>query len=143
MGIPKLRKDGALPEGIHQATAAQVRDAFGRETARRAELMMALEEALGRARRAGAMRVLINGSFVTAKKEPGDVDMVLQVGDDFADRLKRRLPDAIWVMERVREERPKLLDLFVAVDDEEWASWAKLFAGDAWHRKKGLVEVKL
>jgi hypothetical protein len=33
------------------------------------------------------------------------------------------------------------LDLFIAVDEEEWASWAELFEQDIWVGKKGLVEV--
>lgn len=105
--------------------------------------MLALEDALEHAKRARVLRVLMNGSFVTAKKEPHDVDIVFQVGNEFADRLSKGDRDAAWVQERVRETRPKLLDLFLAVDDEEWASWVSLFENDAWSGKKGLVEVVL
>ncbi len=121
MSLPELTKDGVLPRGIHRATLAEVRSAFGARTARRVELMLALEEAVDHARKAGVHRVLINGSFVTRKKEPRDVDMVFQVSDVFAERLSGAQPDAVWVGQRLREAPPKLLDVFVAVDEEEWA----------------------
>jgi hypothetical protein len=35
------------------------------------------------ARRAGAQRIVVNGSFVTVKLEPNDVDCVLLIGPDF------------------------------------------------------------
>jgi hypothetical protein len=35
------------------------------------------------ARRAGALRIVVNGSFVTDKLEPNDVDCVLLIGPDF------------------------------------------------------------
>lgn len=143
MGLPKLTKDGVLPQGLHRASLAEVRHAFGAKTARRVELMMALEEALEHARKAGVLRVLINGSFVTRRKEPRDVDVVFQVSDVFAGRLSNAHPDAVWVRQRLREAAPKLLDVFLAVDDAEWASWVSLFEGDTWSGKKGLVEVVL
>lgn len=35
------------------------------------------------ARRAGVHRIVVNGSFVTEKLEPNDVDCVLLIGPDF------------------------------------------------------------
>jgi hypothetical protein len=35
------------------------------------------------ARRAGVQRIVVNGSFVTGKLEPNDVDCVLLIGPDF------------------------------------------------------------
>jgi hypothetical protein len=35
------------------------------------------------ARRAGAQRIVVNGSFVTDKLEPNDVDCVVLIGPDF------------------------------------------------------------
>lgn len=34
-------------------------------------------------RRAGALRIVVNGSFATDKLEPNDVDCVLLIGSDF------------------------------------------------------------
>ncbi len=141
MGIPKLNKDGALPRGVHRATLGEVRTAFGGTTARRVELMMALETALERAWRAGVIRILVDGSFVTAQKEPRDVDLVFRVDDDFARRLGRRERDARWVAGRAKDQHPRMLDVFLAVDEEEWASWVRLLEQDVWFGRKGVVEV--
>jgi hypothetical protein len=141
MGIPKLRHEGTLPPGIHRATLEEIRAAFGGLSTRRVELMLALEAAVKRAWKAGVRRILVDGSFVTAKPEPRDVDLVVRVDDEFARRLARRLRDARFIAERARDRNPKALDLFVAVDEEEWASWVKLFEQDVWFGKKGLVEV--
>jgi hypothetical protein len=103
--------------------------------------MLALEAAVKRAWKAGVRRILVDGSFVTGKPEPRDVDLVLRVDDEFARRLARRERDARFISERARDRHPKPLDLFIAVDEEEWASWAELFEQDIWVGKKGLVEV--
>lgn len=141
MGIPRLSRDGTLPRGLHEATLEEVREAFGGRTARRVELMLALEAAVKRARKAGVRRILVDGSFVTGKPEPRDVDLVLRVDEEFARRLGRRDKDARFIAERAKDLHPKMLDLFLAVDDEEWASWVKLFEQDVWFGRKGLVEV--
>lgn len=141
MGIPKLGKDGTLPRGVHRATLSDVWAAFGGKTAWRVVLMMALETAVKRAWNAGVTRILVDGSFVTAKKEPRDVDLVFRVDDEFARRLRRRDRDARWIAARAKEARPKTLDAFLAVDDAEWGSWERLFEQDVWTGWKSLVEV--
>ena len=45
--------------------------------------MESLEWLLDLARRAGVLRLVINGSFVTDTPEPNDVDCVLLIGSDF------------------------------------------------------------
>lgn len=103
--------------------------------------MLALEAAIKRARKAGVRRILVDGSFVTGKPEPRDVDLVLRVDEEFARRLGRRDKDARFIAKRAKDLHPKMLDLFLAVDSEEWESWVKLFEQDVWFGKKGLVEV--
>ena len=141
MGIPGLTREGTLPRGVHPATLADVRVAFGGTTARRVELMMALESAVKRAWRSDVLRILVDGSFVTAKKEPRDVDLVFRVDEGFSRRLARRERDARWIAERSKDRHPRMLDLFLAVDEEEWESWVRLFGQDIWFGTKGVVEV--
>lgn len=103
--------------------------------------MIALDAAVKRAGRADVRRILIDGSFVTAKKEPRDVDLIFRVDDAFVRRLRRRDRDARWIFERSKDRHPKALDLFLAVDEEEWTSWVRLFEQDLWFGTKGVVEV--
>jgi hypothetical protein len=45
--------------------------------------MQSLHWLLDVARRAGVIRLVVNGSFVTDKLEPNDIDCVLLIGPDF------------------------------------------------------------
>ena len=73
--LPFLDPDtGLLPVGEHVATWEEVLERFGWNEKRRG-LLDGLAEALDLLASAGCQRVWINGSFVTAKDEPGDVDV--------------------------------------------------------------------
>src|ERR1700719_5082874 len=74
MAIPPLNRTGELPPGEHKTSLARVRKRFGHSSAQREELMRGLEEAAGNLEAAGVQTIWINGSFVTSKKEPNDVD---------------------------------------------------------------------
>jgi hypothetical protein len=72
--FPSIDPDsGVLPVGEHQATWDQVVERFGWNTKRRA-LLDGLAEALELLEAVGCQQVWLNGSFVTAKHEPGDFD---------------------------------------------------------------------
>jgi hypothetical protein len=71
--IPAFNERGNLPPGVHQATWKQLTKRFGR-TIRRRRLLYGLRAALLALRDAGCRVVYIDGSFVTAKKAPGDFD---------------------------------------------------------------------
>jgi hypothetical protein len=73
--LPPLDPDtGLLPAGEHVATWDEVLERFGWNEWRRG-LLDGLAEALDLLGSAGCRRVWINGSFVTAKNEPRDVDV--------------------------------------------------------------------
>ncbi|MCP4513894.1 MAG: hypothetical protein GY824_01520, partial [Delftia sp.] len=69
-----FNEDGNLPPGVHQADWDELTQRFG-WTGRRRELLAGLEAALEPLREAGCRRVFVNGSFVTDKDEPGDIDV--------------------------------------------------------------------
>lgn len=72
--IPPFDDSGRLPAGEHPATWEEVVDRFGWNQRRR-QLLDGLGEALELLATAGCRRVWLNGSFVTTKDEPGDVDV--------------------------------------------------------------------
>ena len=84
--IPEFNADGLLPEGIHSATLNEVRELFGGNE-RRDQLLEGLVEALRLLRAAGCRRVYINGSFVTAKERPNDIDVCWDIEGVDADAL--------------------------------------------------------
>jgi hypothetical protein len=71
--IPEFDAIGNLPAGEHRATWQELRDRYG-YTPRRRHLLGGLLHALQLLRAAGCTRAYVDGSFVTAKEEPGDFD---------------------------------------------------------------------
>jgi hypothetical protein len=83
--IPEIR-DGVLPEGVHECTIDEIEDTFGvfRHTDRRQKLTAQLKDYLREATlSAVASAVIIDGSYVTRKPEPGDIDLILVLHRDF------------------------------------------------------------
>ncbi len=81
--IPDLNHNGYLPPGIHPATLDEIAARFGTEPELRRVQMESLRWTVALAWRAGVRRIVVNGSFVTDKWEPNDVDCVLLVGPDY------------------------------------------------------------
>src|SRR5437773_1329485 len=81
--IPACSDDGYLPPGIHRATLEEIAIRFGQESELRQVQMESLRWLVELARRAGVLRIVVNGSFVTDKLEPNDVDCVLLIAEDF------------------------------------------------------------
>lgn len=84
MILPEFNDAGDLPVAIHRATIDEVIALFGVTTSRRRHLARRLLHihALARATRY-VERFVIFGSFITAKPEPRDVDIVLIMRNDF------------------------------------------------------------
>jgi hypothetical protein len=81
--IPPLDNQGYLPPGIHRATVPEIEARFGRESELRRVQMESLGWLIELAQRAGVRRIVVNGSFVTDKLEPNDIDCVLLVTAGF------------------------------------------------------------
>lgn len=81
--IPPFRSDGYLPEGVHLATEADVLFRFGASTGRRRHLILRLARWLEIARHISAARILIDGSFVTVKASPDNLDAVILLPNNF------------------------------------------------------------
>jgi hypothetical protein len=116
MPIPPLDPDGLLPVGVHDCTLAEIKQCFGafQRSDRRPQLFGKLESFLGEARNSGLIvSVIVDGSFVTAKSEPNDVDLILilAASHEFAGELN---PVAYNVLSKQRVRRRYGFDLLVA-----------------------------
>lgn len=89
--IPALTEDGRLPPGIHKATLRELRDTLGWGQ-RRKKLIDGLEIMLRLMESCGIKRIYLDGSFVTDKDRPGDIDGCYDVPPDA--NLKQMFP--IW-----------------------------------------------
>ena len=93
--IPPFRPDGYLPEGVYVCSEADVIFRFGSSNRRRRRLAVRLRQWIELGRQVGAKRLLVDGSFVTAKEEPQDVDTVIFLPQNFTQQLEREHPPGI------------------------------------------------
>jgi hypothetical protein len=143
IAIPAFRADGYLPDGLHLASEAEITFRFGAPTKRRKRLTIRLREWIDLARRVGALRLLVDGSFVTAKPEPNDIDSVILLPADFQDLVQAGIDPALTLEEMLLKRQPE--ELFAAEDQQDWDGWVEFFSRtrEADQRLKGLVEVEL
>ena len=94
-------------------------------------------------RSVAAKRLFVDGSFVTAKPKPNDVDAVVWLADDFVDRVSRGDIEAIELETMLLTRRPE--EIFAAEDRRDWDNWVEFFSRtrEPDERRKGIVEVKL
>jgi len=75
MPIPPLtKKTGHLPFGEFVATLPEIESRFGMSSIRRKELMSGVKKAVLNFQRAGINKIWIDGSFISARKEPQEID---------------------------------------------------------------------
>jgi hypothetical protein len=141
--IPEFRPDGYLPPGLYLATEEEVAARFGQAPARRQALMAQVSEWLRLARALGARRFLLNGSFVTAKPEPADVDALCWLPDDFEDQYDANTDEAIDLYGMLANRYPA--ELIGVYTQEDWDRGMLFFSptGEIDSQRKGLVEVEL
>src|SRR6266508_3301713 len=85
MALPEFNSRGDLPEGLHKATLAEVLERFGTGSEARREATAVLQRVHQLVTATGKLdRFVLFGSYVTAKPEPRDVDVVLVMKDDFS-----------------------------------------------------------
>jgi hypothetical protein len=141
--IPPFRLDGYLPEGVHMSSEAEVMFRFGSSNRPRRRLALRLRRWIELGRQVGAKRLLIDGSYVTAKEEPYDVDTVIFLPQDFTRQVERELAPALELEEMLLTRRPE--EIFAAEDESDWEEWVKFFSQtrEPDGRRKGLVEIRL
>ena len=133
--VPSFDEYGNLPPGIHSASLEEVVERFGHGSVEREVEVRELVELVGWARQHGVRRLVVNGSFVTSKRRPNDVDVVLLPG------LSTMGEDAMIDLE---PQSWPFLQILVAADEADLESWATAdFGTDRQRRPKGVVEVIL
>ncbi len=78
--LPSFNDDGVLPPGVWPCEMAELAQRFAvfRRTDRRLQLYGKLEQLLQETRRTGVVTdVIVDGSFVTDKEAPNDIDLIL------------------------------------------------------------------
>lgn len=140
MSVPPFDPEtGYLPPGEHDASWSEVQERFGWNAARRV-LLDGLHEALRLLADAGCTRVWLNGSFVTAKDEPGDFDAVWD--DDGID--EDRVDPVFYEFADGRREQKARFggELFPNwIDLSSQSRFVDFFQHDIERRAKGIVVI--
>jgi hypothetical protein len=133
--LPPFDDFGNLPPGIHICSVTELVARFGRGSEERQAEISELLHFFEVARMAGVRRLMVNGSFVTGKLAPNDVDVVFLPGPDYPRHAQELDADElVW----------PFLQIIVAADDADFEAWAtRQFATDRKNRPKGVVEVIL
>ena len=128
--IPQL-EDGVLPEGIHDCSLKECQDAFGKFTRsdRRSRLSQALATYVSDAAASGiAVAVLIDGSYVTAKLEPNDIDLILVLRADFDLAIELRPMEYNVQSKRAVKKRYGFDVLPAILGSEAYEEYMRLFS---------------
>jgi hypothetical protein len=132
--LPPFDESGNLPRGIHQASVEEIVDRFGHGSPEREVEIRELMELIAWAKQHGVRRLVINGSFVTEKRDPNDVDVVLLPPRDEKRQETMFGGELAW----------PFLQVLVAADDADLERWAADdFGTDRNGCPKGVVEVVL
>jgi hypothetical protein len=132
--IPPFFENGYLPPGLHPATIEEVAQRFGQESELRRVQMESVRWMIDLAVRAGAERVVLNGSFVTDIMEPNDVDCVLLMGQG---------PPIDLEAEEALDAGLPFLDIAMVGQRDFDHITTRTFATDRYEVLKGMVEVML
>lgn len=141
--IPDFQPDGYLPEGVFVASEAEVTFRFGTANRQRRRLVLRVRRWIYLARQIRAPRLFIDGSFVTAKAEPNDVDAVILLPPDFEAQIFAESETAMELEGMLLTRRPE--EIFAAEDETDWNEWIEFFSRtrESDGRRKGLVEIEL
>lgn len=129
MAIPEFTEIGLLPSGVHTCTLDELQDRFdGGFASHRYKLFLRLRAYLQRVKGTGlAAWVAVDGSFVTTKEAPGDIDLVvvLHSSHDYAAVLTEEQSQVLskkWVTRHFE------FDMFTAPEGSaELREWLEFF----------------
>ena len=144
MPLPPFREDGWLPTGHHPTEWEEASARFGGAPGSRRRLLTArllhLRDAL---RMAGVWgTILLDGSYISARQEPGDFDVLL-IGPADIQIRKDAEPDIAGLLDaRAAEERGYSL-FFIPSDSPAREILSTLWDFSKEGIAKGVVEVKL
>jgi hypothetical protein len=138
--IPEFDKNGNLPPGVYIVSLKDIESNFT-WTTRRKKLFKGLKRAIDNLTKANVKKVWIDGSFVTSKNDPNDIDGCWQADKDVdADKL-----DPVFLdMNPPREAMKKKygVDFLIAgvpIADSPGKSIEEFFQIDRDGNKKGIL----
>jgi hypothetical protein len=146
--LPEFDFDGDLPAGLHSATLVDLERRFGRFmiSDRRVALFEKFKQMVEMAKASGIVeKIIVGGSFVTAKPDPNDIDLVIVLSKDID--FDTLAPSQYVITDRDalrRVFRGGDLDVIVVRESTKRMQTAiEFFQTNRDNKEVGIVEVKL
>jgi len=140
--IPEFDENGNLPPGIHHATLQEIIERFGvRKSLKRCSLTNNLQDFFSFIKDY-AIGVYVDGSYITSKLAPNDIDLIVILPPDFVftSEAARRL-------QRIQKnKRNHYLHIFVyaqGVHDQDFHELRARFTQDRQGNPKGIIYVEI
>ncbi|HUY76554.1 MAG TPA: hypothetical protein VMV29_07265 [Ktedonobacterales bacterium] len=134
MALPVLRTDGSLPPGLHPITSvSELSAAFPPITAQRQTLDAELTRFVDVVKRFGlGTEVALDGSYITGKVAPSDLDLALYApGLSEYDVEQRLLAEGA--------DLARSLDLWIETDRAQYEKWVRFFSTDRNGDPRGVI----
>lgn len=139
--LPNLKKSGLLPVGIHLATWNELVEKFGFNE-HRLKLLEGLKKGLNLLRQYGCRDACIDGSFVTNKRFPNDVDVCYDNTHMNWKKFIKQQPEFNDVKNGSKIQKEKYQSEFYAINAFE-DDILQYFQFDKDHNPKGIVKLNL
>jgi len=145
--LPVHAEQGSLPPGIHRASPEDIAARYGRfqHTTRRPQLVTLLREFIAEVRQCRwVRRLFLSGSFVTAKDEPNDIDVLVVFERNV--NLTTLLPheyNVLYPRGALRRFGPAIDLHVVEAESEAMERLLRFFQRDRRGNTVGIVEVIL
>jgi hypothetical protein len=144
--VPQFTDEGLLLPGIHETDLEELGEKMG-WSRKRSELLEGLEKALELMASCGVERVYLDGSFVTDKDRPNDIDGCYDLAGDVTAEDVRRLAPIFPPNPSNRAEAKRRfgVDLFPAAATELGSGqpFLRFFQTDREGRERGVLSVEL
>lgn len=148
MTAPTALEDGWLPDGVHDTTVDELKARFGvvKSSDRRPRLFTKLIEYLSELQQWKISDlVFVDGSFVSERPDPNDIDLVVCVREDLALRDGDLLPHEHNLIDKGFVRRHYEVDLWPALGAERALAQALAFTNKKppQEGRKGVLRLRL
>jgi hypothetical protein len=143
--LPPFTKSGLLPQGQWDCTWAELEAYFGGNSSRK-KLLLGLKKVLQALKKSGCQTVWIDGSFVSNKEHPADIDLLY---DEFGlnwDKLAQIEPVLLDLSQSRAAQKAKFgCEAFSAswIATIQGEPFLSFFQHDRNGNPKGIVRLKL
>ena len=141
--LREFNEDGNLPEGIYQATDAEVLERLAGFSVRRKWLGERLQYLLRAAQATGHLqRVFLWGSFVTSKEAPNDLDVLLVMSESFDP--EQTSGDSQLLFDYTQAKIRFSADIFwtkTSIDQTVLDLWLDTYQTGRDFKRRGIIEV--